>query len=204
MNPPESRLDQFRVSTVPVTLTATWQNVRADAARYPNWIGASGFWVSLSYRLRRLRKAGRLPWRFLLVIDLLLGVVKRAISDTTIPAVVDIGAGLYLPHPQGIVINHKAKIGAGVAIFQQVTIGEWRGNAPVISNGVAIYGGAKIFGNIKVGCGSMIGCNAVVSRDIPDFSIVSVAMPEITPGRTPESSEISRCVLPISSTSIPR
>src|SRR5581483_12346523 len=35
----------------------------------------------------------------------------------------DIGGGLLMPHPNGIVINPRAKIGVNCLILQQVTIG---------------------------------------------------------------------------------
>ena len=165
-----------------VTFDLTWQGIRADARRYPSFLAAPGFWVSLSYRVRRLRKAGWWPWRLLLVVDVVLGMVKRAVSDTTIPSVVEVGPGLFLPHPQGIIINGMARIGAGVAIFHQVTLGEWRGRAPTIGDGVAIFGGAKVFGDVTVGSGSQIGANAVVARDVPGNSTVSAPVPEIRTG----------------------
>ncbi|MCU0801831.1 MAG: serine acetyltransferase, partial [Rhodobacteraceae bacterium] len=45
------------------------------------------------------------------------------ISQCDIPLNLQLGGGLLLPHPQGIVINHQAVIGPNALIFHQVTIG---------------------------------------------------------------------------------
>lgn len=85
-----------------------------------------------------------------------------------------IGGGLFLPHPQGIFLNSKAVIEENVAIFQQVTLGEWRNHAPIVKRNTAIYAGAKLFGEITIGENCKIGANAVVNADVPANSSVSV------------------------------
>jgi len=158
---------------------STWRAIRADARRYSDWRKAAGFWVSFSYRVRRLRKYGATPWRVLLPFDFALGGVRRVLSDTRIPSVVQIGPGLYLPHPNGIIINSMACIGSDVSIFQQATIGEWHKKAPVIGNNVAIFAGAKVFGGILIGNHCKIGANAVVTVDLPESSVAATPPPSI-------------------------
>lgn len=79
-----------------------------------------------------------------------------------------IGGGLLLPHPNGIVIHPDAIIGPNCLIFQQVTIGT-RGSSgvPVIGGHVDIGAGAKILGGVKIGNHAVIGANAVVLKDVP-------------------------------------
>lgn len=163
-----------------VTLKYTIDCIKSDGKRYKGGGYPAGYWVSLSYRVRRLRKYG-FGWyfRLLLPLDLLLGFFKRALSDSTIPSCVPVGPGLYLPHPNGIIINHKARIGRNVAIFQQVTLGEWHGVAPVISDQCALYAGSKIFGGCLIGKNCKIGANSVVGSNIPDNPTVSVGEPLI-------------------------
>jgi serine O-acetyltransferase len=48
--------------------------------------------------------------------------------------------------------------------------------APTIEQDATIHAGAKIVGPIVIGRGSVIGANAVVTRDIPRFS-VAVGVP---------------------------
>ena len=78
------------------------------------------------------------------------------------------------PHPYGVVIHSKARIGRGVTIMQQVTIGGKHGSdqAPDIADNVYIGAGAKVLGGIKVGRGAVIGANAVVTKDVPDGATV--------------------------------
>lgn len=89
-----------------------------------------------------------------------------------------IGIGLKMPHPTGIVIGNKVKIGNNVTIFQQVTLGGARiGDAqkdlyPEVGDDTVLFAGAKIIGKIKVGKSCVVGANAVVIDDVPDHSTV--------------------------------
>ena len=86
-----------------------------------------------------------------------------------------IGKGLHIPHPIGIVINGKAHIGNYCTIMQQVTIGNKLNDdkIPEIGNNVFIGAGAKIIGNIKIEDNVIIGANAVVTKNIPKNCIVA-------------------------------
>jgi serine O-acetyltransferase len=88
-------------------------------------------------------------------------------SDIAIAA--EIGGGLYLPHPHGIVIG-ACRIGRGVTILQNVTLGARRPGetaAPVIGDGAVISAGAVVLGGVVIGEGAVIGANAVVLTDVP-------------------------------------
>jgi serine O-acetyltransferase len=86
-----------------------------------------------------------------------------------IPLAGEIGGGLIMPHPQGVVIHPDAKLGPNCLIFQQVTIGIGgsRPGAPVIGGHVDIGAGAKILGGVTIGDHAKIGANAVVLSDVP-------------------------------------
>jgi len=87
-----------------------------------------------------------------------------------------IGSGFYIGHFGGIFINHKAVVGKNCNISQQVTIGRTnrggRKGTPVIGDNVYIGPGAKVIGNVHVGNNVAIGANCVVTKDIPDNSVV--------------------------------
>jgi serine O-acetyltransferase len=90
------------------------------------------------------------------------------ITGADIPLNCEIGGGLLIPHPNGIVIHPNAKIGVNCLIFQQVTIGTRDGpGVPVIGGHVDIGAGAKVLGLIQVGPHARIGANAVVLTDVP-------------------------------------
>ena len=93
-------------------------------------------------------------------------------SDVTgadIPLNCQLGGGLVLPHPNGIVIHPDAKIGPNCMVYQQVTIGVVANasGAPVIGGHVDIGSGAKILGPIDIGNHVLIGANAVVVKNVP-------------------------------------
>lgn len=87
-----------------------------------------------------------------------------------------IGAGLYIRHFGGIVVNQKAIIGKNCNLSHQTTVGRVnRGpqiGTPVIGDNVYVGPGAKVIGDIVCGNNVAIGANCVVTKDIPDNSVV--------------------------------
>jgi serine O-acetyltransferase len=88
---------------------------------------------------------------------------------------------LFMPHPFGIIVNTQSRIGNDVVLLQQVTLGianpyyhpaDPPGLDPILMDGVFVGTGAKILGHITIGEWSVIGANAVVTTDIPAYSIV--------------------------------
>ena len=86
------------------------------------------------------------------------------VTGADIPLNCNLGGGLILTHPNGIVIHPDAKIGVNCLILQQVTI-----TARVeIGGNVDIGAGAKILKKAKIGNHARIGANAVVISDVPE------------------------------------
>ena len=91
------------------------------------------------------------------------------ITGADIPINCNLGGGLMLPHPTGVVIHPSAIIGPNCMIFQQVTIT----GIVKIGGHVDIGAGAKILSNVTLGNHVQVGANAVVKNlDAPDESIV--------------------------------
>jgi serine O-acetyltransferase len=99
-----------------------------------------------------------------------------AVTGAEIPLNCDIGGGLLIPHPNGIVIHPGARIGVNCLIFQQVTIGTRNSDAPIIEGHVDIGAGAKILGPVTIGAHARVGANAVVLSDVPG-GCVAVGIP---------------------------
>ena len=88
----------------------------------------------------------------------------------------EIGPGLTLPHPTGIVIGEGAHVGSSVTLYHNVTLGRHTWNepgCPRIGDGVVIYTGAVIVGSIKIGEGATVAANSVVNRDVLPRAVVA-------------------------------
>jgi|TARA_R110002110_G_scaffold388205_1_gene600309 serine O-acetyltransferase len=96
------------------------------------------------------------------------------ITGAEIPINGNLGGGLLIPHPNGIVIHPDAYIGVNCLIHQQVTIGVNRksNKPPTIAGHVDIGAGAKIIGDISIGAHALIGANSVVINDVEAYAIV--------------------------------
>jgi serine O-acetyltransferase len=99
-----------------------------------------------------------------------------------------IGQGFFIDHGTGVVIGETAVIGAGVRVYQAVTLGAKRfpadeeGNLkkgllrhPIVEDEVVIYAGATILGRVTIGRGSVIGGNVWLTRSVPPGSNVTQA-----------------------------
>lgn len=100
-------------------------------------------------------------------------VYKLGIS---IPHTTQIGPGFCIGHFGGIVINGKSIIGNNCDISQGVTLGVAnRGKNkgwPKLGDNIYIGPGAKIVGAVTIGNNVAIGANCVVTKDVPDNSVV--------------------------------
>ena len=90
----------------------------------------------------------------------------------------EIGPGLQLPHPQGVIIGGSSKIGLYVQIGQFCTIGgnlgkkDREGGAfPTLGDHVRVLAGTVVAGPVTVGDNTIIGANSVVVQDIPEKSL---------------------------------
>ncbi len=97
------------------------------------------------------------------------------ITQADIPLGSQIGGGLIMPHPNGIVIHPEAEIGPNCLIFQQVTIGTTgnRRGVPRIGGHVDIGAGARVLGPVTIGAHALIGANAVVTHDVPEGMVAA-------------------------------
>ncbi len=88
----------------------------------------------------------------------------------------EVGGGLQLFHPTGVVIGPDVVMGERCAVQACVTLGAARQrglvvagrvDSPVIGDDVKIGAGAVVVGPITLGDGVVVGANAAVVRDAP-------------------------------------
>lgn len=175
-------LSVFRKNPLPL-----WRvMLRADTARgeianhglwggIQNFIWWDGYSALLFYRLSsHFHQKNRYYWS---MVFYRLNVLMNGCS---IERQVEIDKGLMLPHPIGIVIGERAKIGRNAHIHQNVTMGrrrhdqmETKGqeNEIVLGDNVVVYAGAVIVAGVRIGNNVEIGANSVVLSDVPDDCI---------------------------------
>ncbi|MBP0484318.1 serine O-acetyltransferase [Sagittula salina] len=80
-----------------------------------------------------------------------------------------VGGGLRMTHPNGIIVHPEAVIGPNCMLFHQVTLA----GRVVLGGHVDVGAGAKLIGPLTVGDHAVIGANAVVTRDVPAGAVVA-------------------------------
>lgn len=150
----------------------------AVSADVPDWSRESrqrGAWLpsrALLESIRRYQAAARSSGPIAAVarrINVFRHRFWSIVSGADIPLNCQLGGGLLLPHPNGVVIHPFSVVGPNCLIFQQVTIGAGgKPGYPIIGGHVDIGAGAKILGGVRIGNHARIGANAVVTSDIPE------------------------------------
>lgn len=88
-----------------------------------------------------------------------------------------IDIGFNVIHCQGTVIGSRNNIGKGFIVHQGCTIGHKRngtGSGNVIGDHVTLYANSSIIGELNIGNNVVIGAHVLITRDVPDNSIVTV------------------------------
>ena len=135
------------------------RSLLASLRAYERWSGSAAPWALLFRKWATLRH-----------------VFWSAVTGADIPLGSQIGGGLLLPHPNGVVIHPHVEIGPNCLIFQQVTVGATEHGVPRVGGHVDIGAGAKLIGPIKVGDHARIGANALVVRSVaPGQTVVAPA-----------------------------
>jgi len=106
------------------------------------------------------------------VLGRLVKQVNHVLTGADLAWQAEIGPGLVLYHPTGVVIGPGVRLGANARIQQGVTLGlrgapgDGESGSPVIGDGVGLGAGSRVLGPITVGDHARVGANAVVVRDV--------------------------------------
>ena len=162
-------------------------NVKSDVFRYCGkfdigsliscYVKTPGFKYIFLMRTAKFLRTRKYLFLPVYILDRLLlnhYMFKYGIS---IPYNTEIGPGLYIGHFGGIVINSETKIGKNCNINHDVTIGAAYGGkspgVPVIGDNVYFGPGCKVVGGITIGNNVAIGANCVLTKSVPDNSVVA-------------------------------
>ena len=133
--------------------------------------------------------------------------LSRFLTGIEIHPGAKIGKNLFIDHGMGVVIGEISEIGDNVTIYHMATLGgiapsinsnDQRNTKrhPTIEDDVVIGSGAQVLGPVTVGRCAKIGANAVITKDVPEKSVmvgipaknVGIADSEFKPyGITPDS-----------------
>ncbi|WP_370459114.1 serine O-acetyltransferase EpsC [Aggregicoccus sp. 17bor-14] len=136
-----------------------------------------GFYAVAIYRLAHALHALALP----LVPRLLTEMAHRRTGVDIHPGA-RIGPRFVIDHGTGVVIGETCVIGAGVKLYQGVTLGALtvdkaladQKRHPTLEDRVVVYANATILGGATViGHDSVIGGNAWITASVPPYSLVS-------------------------------
>lgn len=90
----------------------------------------------------------------------------------------DIGKGLFLPHPHGIVFGAGVTLGENCTIYQDVTLGSIGGRGgdspkeyPTVGDNCVFYAGCKVIGAVNIQNDTIVGANSVLRCDTENKSI---------------------------------
>ncbi len=98
----------------------------------------------------------------------------------------DIGPGLRLPHPFGIVIGEGVSIGGGCTLLHDVTL---QNGASSVGDGAVLANGVTVLAGSQVGSGALVGSHSVVRGEIaPRTVAVGAPARSVRPVRAGESS----------------
>ena len=117
------------------------------------------------------------------LIARIISQLSRFLTGIEIHPKAKIGKNLFIDHGLGVVIGETSEIGNNVTIYQNVTLGgvapsinsnDQRNTKrhPTLEDNVVVGSGAQILGPITIGKNSLIGANAVVTKNVPDKSIM--------------------------------
>ena len=118
------------------------------------------------------------------LIARMISQFSRFMTGIEIHPKAKIGKNLFIDHGMGVVIGETSEIGNNVTIYHNVTLGgtspsintnEQRNSKrhPTLEENVVVGSGAQILGPVVVGKNSLIGANAVITKDVPEKSIMA-------------------------------
>ncbi len=163
-----------------------WDNLRADTRRLREikskrapWyvleslLFENGYQAVVLHRLAHWFKAHGVP-----VLGPAIARYNHFLTGVDIAPAAKIGPGLRIAHGTGIVIGNAVEIGSSCLLMHGVTLGAPTlsriGDMPKLGDRVTVGAQASLIGPVEVGDDVFVGAHALVTRDIPAGSRVTV------------------------------
>ena len=165
-----------------MSLLALW---REDYITHGRDLLSQGFWALAVHRFGNWRMGVRfrlLRWPLSFLYKILYKWVEWTCGISLVYTV-RVGRRVHIWHQGGMVLV-ALSIGDEVHLRHNTTFGVRRRNdprwmRPTIGDRCDIGAGAVIVGAITVGHDSVIGANVVLAEDVPPYSVVIAACPEV-------------------------
>lgn len=162
--------------------------IKSDALRYSayskkKWfieiVINRGLWATIQYRIAHaiyVMEISNFVKKPLLITMVTWQYFVEWFTTIKIPYTCKIGEGLYIGHPNNVILNGKVELGKYCNISQGVTIGvSGRGlnrGVPKIGNFVYFGANSVVAGKIEIGDESIISANSLVNLDAPKNSLL--------------------------------
>ena len=101
----------------------------------------------------------------------------------------EIGPGLFIAHPSGIVIGRGTVLGSNITIFQGATfaVRSWHPDDirkfPVVGNNCYFLSRCTVIGDITIGDNCVVAAHALVDSDMPEDALAVGTPAKIIPDR---------------------
>jgi serine O-acetyltransferase len=121
--------------------------------------------------------------------------LNLALHGCQISTRAEIGAGLRLPHPNGVVVGWGVRAGVDLTLYQHVTLGARRfeeADYPQLGDGVVVFPNSIVAGSIRVGDRCRVGAGSVLMQDVPPGLTVAGAPARPLPAREQTSGTAGR------------
>ena len=113
-----------------------------------------------------------------------LSHISRFLTGIEIHPGAQIGSRCFIDHGMGVVIGETSEISDNVTIYHNVTLGGIAPSInsndqrnmkrhPTLEDNVVVGSGAQILGPITIGKNSLIGSNSVVTKNVPEKSVMA-------------------------------
>lgn len=151
--------------------------LREDLKTHDGKLFEQGFWAVATHRFGNWRMG--LPKLLRMPCTLLYRVMEKWVEWTcgiSLSYTVVLGRRVRIWHHSGMIL-HAERIGDDVHIRQNTTFGVARRDQlyqlPTIEDRVDLGCGVVALGKITIGHDSVVGANAVVTKDIPPYSLAA-------------------------------